>query len=87
MDFIVGMFLMILVIVALLNFATISISDSPQMAGSCSAGGNGGGAGEPSIAGTLLGNLFGTAKPLPTAQITPMTTRPLMGSDYSTYFF
>ncbi len=38
MDFIIGMFLMVFILIMLINFASISVSDSPSVSGQCSIG-------------------------------------------------
>ncbi len=86
MDFIIGMFLFIFFIVAILNFATISISDSPNMTGQCNATSTG--SGQPGIAGTLLGNMFGSGVPMSTMPMPmPVPTMGIPGSNYNQIFF
>ncbi len=78
---------MIFVIIAILNFTTITISDSPQSGQCASTSGTSSGGG---IASTLLGNLFNIKnETIPTTTIPLLTgTRNMIpGSDYNTYFF
>lgn len=84
MDFIIGMFLVIFVLIMLINFASISVSDSPSVSGQCGVGGLfsmssqqvptttvAGGAPEIKLNGAMRNNVVGRK----------------MGYDYANYFF
>ena len=86
MDFIIGMFLIVFVLIMLINFASISISDIPSVSGQCAIGSGlfsmsgkqvptttmvAGGAPEIKLNGAMRNNVVGRK----------------MGYDYANYFF
>lgn len=83
MDFIIGMFLVVLVLIMLINFASISISDSPSVSNQCSIGNlfssNGVINKQVPITTSGIVNLNGSIKNNLISQ--------KMGYDYTNYFF
>ena len=87
MDFIIGMFLIVFVLIMLINFASISVSDTPSVNGQCAIGGG-------------LFNIFGQQQ-VPTTTMVAGGAPEIklndamrnnvvgrkMGYDYANYFF
>ena len=85
MDFIIGMFLIIFGLIFILNFASLSITDKPQLMGECGATTPT----EEGIGSTLFKNLFRVNNGrLPVTTSAAVVSRPIIpGSDYSTTFY
>ena len=83
MDFIIGMFLIVFALIMLINFASISVTDSPSVSGQCAMGSGWFGSSMPTgamaIPTTTKVNLNGAKRDNIVTQ--------KMGYDYANYFF